>query len=311
MYPELDPLADLEHLVGLAFELKGRVETREHGHLWQSQAIAAFGSACLVGDAVLRLQPESCFYLQSAQVVWNPTATAALTRVLLEAAVNTHYFGDDAVTEDERELRAIVAVIHFLRERQDTAVALQATRPPEPPVPDDWTGVPLQRYPALMAQLKREQLPAALASWEKQLSGNPALKQRPERVRTRWLLGTGLYAKGRYLGGERDAGFTMGRHQRARLAGVSGPAYRALHRHLSAYVHIAPHALDQARWFFPGDGVALVSQIRMPLAVCAGCVALAVEGLLKAFPELREPLDGSRAALLNIGRQYLRCFGPR
>jgi len=305
MSAKYNPLHDLEHLVALAFECLKGVDRAELKRPHRRQAIAALKSVCLIGDAVLRIHPESCFYSDSGQKVWNPTGLAALTRVLMEAAVNVHYFSDTGVSEHELEFRAMIAALHYLRERQDTARTLQAGRPPEPPVPDDWSNVDPGDHPRLLAQMKREGIPNQLAFWQEQLKQNRFFQGLPQRDQDKWLCGKGLFKEERYRGGEQDAGFASRLDQRAGRAGVSGAKYRALRRHFSAHIHSAPHALDQVVWFQPFDPIAVDTQINLPIMVCAAHVGLAIECFVKAFPNCSASLDSQRRSLLATGRAYL------
>jgi hypothetical protein len=226
----------------------------------------------------------------------------------MEAAVNLQYFSDDKAGEDELELRAIIAAIHCCRERQDTAKHLLPPDPAEKPVPDDWSDVDPSDYPALLAQMERENIPGELAHWQEQLKQNPFFKELPQDEQEKWLCGKGLFKNGRYIGSQQDAGFTIGRHQRAERAGLSGGKYRALHRHLSTYVHTAPHALSQVAWFQPFDSIAVDSGINLPIMVCAGHVGLAIDCFLKAFPNCSGSLDSQRRSVLATGRAYLRLL---
>ena len=310
-----DPLFDLEHLTALAGECINKVGMNELECPHRRAVVGAFKGAFLIADAVLRLHPKSCYYVDRGPQVWNPFALQAFVRVIMEAAVNVHYFADDLVTEDERKFRTIIATLHYLREREDTAKSLEASRAAKPPVPNDWTGIPREEHFGLFAQMQRELIPKQIAYWEDELTKNPHFQRLPNSEQEKWLEGKGLFHKrtGRYIGGSSrfDAGFALKLDERAKRAGVSGPRYEALRRQFSTYVHTAPHALDQTVWFRSFDWVAMQSQIGVPIVVCVAYLALAIKWFLKSSPEYGDVLDASKAELLGRGLSYFNAVSPQ
>ncbi|UCH34059.1 MAG: hypothetical protein JSV65_16110 [Armatimonadota bacterium] len=224
--------------------------------------------------------------------------------------MNLHYFADDQIAEDEREFRTLIAVLHYLREREDTARSLDASRSPRPPVPNDWSAIPREKHLALFAQMKRELIPKQLVYCQDALRRNRYFQGLSSSNQKKWLEGEGLFHRktGRYLGGSsrHDAGFATTLTKRAEQAGASGPRYDALRRHFSSYVHTAPHVLDQVVGFRAFDWIAIGSQIDAPISVCVGYLALAIKSFLKAFPGCANLLDDPKRELLKRGFAYFR-----
>jgi hypothetical protein len=64
---------DLEHLTQLAFDTVLNLEREGVGSTDLAYALQYFKGACYTADAILRLHPESCYYVPWGRPVWNPT----------------------------------------------------------------------------------------------------------------------------------------------------------------------------------------------------------------------------------------------
>jgi len=296
--------ANLENLTALAFQTLEQLEKLDVTEGYLTFARAIFKGVCLGADAMLRLHPESCHHAPWGRPGWNPTAMAALARVLLDGCVTLHYFALDDVTQEEREFRFIVANLHCMREREDSARIMEAGRPLEPP-PDDWSDVPQSEYPVMKARLDRSQIPKQLEHWRDELARNNHFIGLPLGERAKWLDGKGLYnTHGEYGGGGQDAGFVLRRRERARRAGFSMDRYDLLYRHLSAHSHIAPHAISQLRAFNPGDKYSL-AVIERSVQVASAAVAVATQFVTQAFLDCEVRVTPDLLSLLLVCRSLL------
>ncbi len=291
---------DLEHLTALAFQLSQHIDGKDVTKGYLTFARAIFRGICFTADAVLRLHPESCYHVTWGRRVWNPTSLPALARVLLDACISLHHFAVDDVGSDERECRFIIANLHCMRERQDSARLLDARSPEGPPVPDDWSGVPVSEYPVLKARLERSLIPDQLAFWKQQLGSNKFFLSGSPKERAKWLDGKGLYTKqGQYIGSQQDAGFILRRRERARRAGILSDTYDLLYRHLSSYSHIAAHAISQLRAFHPDDRYSREG-IQLSVQIACAAVALAIRYVSQVFPDCEVCITPDLAVVLNV-----------
>ncbi len=291
---------DLKRLTALAFHLSQDIDGKDVTEGYLTFARAIFRGICFAADAVLRLHPESCYYVPWGRHTWNPTGMAALARVLLDGCVGLHYFALDPVPPDERECRFIIANLHCMREREDSARMMEAGRPPEPPPPDDWSGVPLSEYPVMKARLERSLIPDQLAFWKQQLGSNKFFLSGSPKERAKWLDGKGLYTKqGQYIGSQQDAGFILRRRERARRAGILCDTYDLLYRHLSSHSHIAAHAVSQLRAFHPDDRYSREG-IELSVQVACAAVALAIRYVSQVFPDCDVCITPDLVVMLNV-----------
>ena len=301
-------LQDLEHLTQLAFGSLGTVEKAGAGSHEMAYALQYFKGACYTADAILRLHPESCYFVPWGRQVWNPTSLQVLSRVLMEACANFHYFALDRMDDSERELRFILANLDCVRERENQAACIEKQmeeRGEKPPsVPDDWSGLSIEEQRELLPWRKRAALPDAREYWKGRLRQNQSL---PCPERDKWLGDTWLYKRGEYKGRRMNAGF-FGRSlaSRARNAGIPDGVWRRLQHQFSTHVHMAPHAVDQIRAFHAIDSIGRETLVERPLMASAAILALVIDGLLRRYPACGQHLNPELQALVDIYPRVLK-----
>jgi len=301
-------LHDLEHLTQFAFDGLAEVEKAGAGSDELAYALQYFKGACYTADAILRLHPKSCYFVPWGRQVWNPTSLQVLARVLMEACASFHHFTLEPKDDNERELRFILANLDCVREREDRAAHLEKQmekRGEKPPsIPGDWSGLSIEEQHVLFPWVQRAALPDALKYWKERLRQNQFL---PCAERSRWVEDRWLYKNGEYNGRRMNAGFA-GRSfkSRAMSAGIPDGVFWKLQRQFSTHVHMAPHAVDQIRAFYPVDSIGRGSFVWFPVMVSAAVLALAIGGLLQLYPGCRERLNPELQVLLEVWPRVLR-----
>lgn len=301
-------LYDLEHLTQFAFDSLAEVEKAGAGPDELAYALQYFKGACYTADAILRLHPKSCYFTPWGRQVWNPTSLQVLTRVLMEACANFHYFALEPRDDNERELRFILANLDCVREREDRATNIEKQmrkRGEEPPsVPKDWSGLSIEEQHALFPWLQRAALPNGLKYWKERFRQNQFL---PCAEQSKWLEDTWLYKNREYRGRRMNAGF-LGKsfYSRAKSAGIPDGVFWRLQRQFSTHVHMAPHAVDQIRAFHSVDSMGRGSLVEFPIMVSAAVLALAIGGLLQLYPACRDRLNPELQGLLEIYPRVLK-----
>jgi len=292
-------LGHLERLTELAIRLSTASADRETAERRLDCASHIFTAACLVADALLRTHPESKYSSAAPRRVWNPVATAALARVLMEACVNLHYFSVEEISDDEREFRFLVADLHCVRERLHMSDSLRSERigfespPPTPEADDSFLAM------AAKADLARESLAKQLEELRGRLRLNKHFQSLGEKDQKKWYEGN-YAASGRYRG----TGFALELRDRAERAGFRPSAYEAEYRHLSSYIHTAPSAMDQIAAFGP-DREGMLRWV-MPTEVrgCCGTLAVCIRYFISLFPETSRLVEPAMCDLIDFCSVY-------
>lgn len=295
-------LEDFELLTDLAISLSTSVagaETTERHFDYASHLLTA---VCLAADGILRTHPESGLAETARRRVWNPVATAALARVLMEACLNLHYFCVEDISTEERELRFLIADLHCARERLHMSDAIRATHarfdigPPSPDVAMEIAAA-VEEADHVRGILRRQ-----LDEARDQLQRNPHFKSLPARTQKMWA--EGVYRADRYRG----KGFAADLSERAKKAAFMPSVCDADYRLLSSYVHSAPSAIDQisAVGSDPRGMKDLV--ISAIIRNCCAYLAVCVRWFLSLFPELLPLVTQEMCARIDVCTSYV--IGP-
>lgn len=266
---------DLALLTAAAFELSKKAAGRCGVERRLEYASHVFVAVCLSADGILRLHPESGFYRAAGdQHVWHVTGIAALSRVLMEACANLHYFALEDVTEEEREFRFLLADLQCHSDRLRWVTCLREERRKQQGQARDGQAVSVSTS---SPEHEREigALPGRIERLSAELCSNDFYKH--------------LSCSGRRKM-KKQHGFLHTRKERAERAGVARACYEAEYGHQSAYVHTGPLAVEQSAAFRADDPQARMLLIDMPIRSCCGYLALAVRHFLTLFPDLEETL---------------------
>ncbi len=295
-------LHDFGCLAILAFRLSAASAGQAGSGRRLEYASHIFTAVCLTADALLKTHPESGPWSNAAPHVWNPVATATLARVLMEAAINLHYFCVDEIEEDEREFRFLIADLHCVRERLYMSDCIRAERDSFAP------RIGQEIHPE--GQRLREQADVFRANLHNQvhalitrLRANAHFQSLGEKNRRKWEEGDFSNA-GRYRG----KGFALEFRERAERACLASSVYDAEYRHLSSYLHSAPSAIDQIAGF--GSDPAAMQDMVVPTLIrsCCGYLAIAIRYFLSLFPECTRLVDADACQLIDVCTTF--AVGP-
>ena len=269
-------IQDFGFLTAAAFELSKRAAGRRGVERRLEYASHVFVAVCLTADGILRLHPESGFYCAAGnEDVWHATAIAALSRVLMEACANLHYFALEEADADEREFRFLLADLHSESERLKWIKCLrEERRRPQRRSGEEETASVFTSSPEHERRVNA--LPKTIEKLSEKLRSNDFCKRLCPSCRRKWLRG--------------KQGFFHTRKQRAEQAGIARVCYEAEYGHQSAYVHTGPLAVEQIAAFRADDLEARALLIDAPIRSCCGYLALAVRHFLTLFPDIEEAL---------------------
>jgi hypothetical protein len=288
-------ISDLERLMALATKLSAAANDQATSERHIAYASHLFAAMCLTADAVLRTHPLGSDSHGAKRKLWNPMATATLTRVLMEACLNLHYFCVDEISPDERDFRFIVADLHCVRERLAMSDAIRSDMEQLGRASAGTPDTSEVRDARVKADATRSELERQLTETVAQLLANDYKDQLSEKQRRNLVHGV-YNEEGRYRG----RGFALELRDRAARAGFWPSKYEGNYRHLSSYVHAAPSAIDQISAVAVDPDGMIHGVIPVLIAQCCGYVAVSCRYFASVFPQTATVIPSDMHELMDI-----------
>lgn len=267
MCSQSERISSLERLCECGIQISVNTQERE-ADWWGQQASLVFAKLCLTCLSLLRMVPGSKFYTSATKLrAWDLSATASLSRNLIEAYYVLRYVVSPPEDEEDKEFKEALWEYHaaFERHAMISTALPNSKRLPEASGPLIWCRERLER-----------------ASHFKMLSCG----HQKELLQGR--------------------NFKMSSNiELSKAAGISTRLYRAEYKYCSTFAHSAPFSISQLDCFHAGTPVAEMVLGRI-CGLAGAYMALAIRDYTGFFPDQKAALPSHIEESISFSEEFFK-----